>query len=233
MLPKNIIIVEDEVITQRYLKDILTYYNIKIAECFDNGDDILLSLKALKPNMILMDINIKGSMDGIELAREIISKYQIPIIFITAYSDEETLKNVLELSPYGFITKPFKSQDLYITLKVAYKQFITHKAELSKIQNSDIIINKEFRFSKNSDKLYYNNETLKLSPKQHRLIRLLAKNLNTTVSVEQIMEEVWKNEKFANSSLRTLIYSIRKQFPTFPLKSDSKRGYYLSTNGFT
>jgi len=71
---------------------------------------------------------------------------------------------------------------------------------------------------------------VKLTPKQTLLLELLSKNLNNTVSSECITNVVWGDGEYAESSLRTLIYSIRKQLPSLPLHSDSKRGYFLSSH---
>ena len=123
MLPQNIIIVEDEVITQRYIKNSLTKYSINVSGCYDSSDDVLAHIDRLQADMILMDINIKGSLNGIELAKIISDRYTIPIIFVTAYNDEETLDEVLRLSPCGFVNKPFQSKDIYIAVQIAYQKF--------------------------------------------------------------------------------------------------------------
>jgi len=129
-------IVEDEVITQRYLKDILEQKNVGTIVCVDNAIDTLELLQADNYEMILMDINIKGNIDGISLAKEILKTYQIPIIFITAYTDEKTLDEVLELSSYGFISKPFTSKEIIIALQIAYKRFLIYKASIEKNNDS-------------------------------------------------------------------------------------------------
>ena len=79
-LPKKIVIVEDEVITQRFLQDIFAQYDTTVVGCFDNAADLLAHIKDLSCDMILMDINIKGPMDGIQLARKLLEKYTVPII---------------------------------------------------------------------------------------------------------------------------------------------------------
>lgn len=118
-LPKNILIVEDEVITQRYLQDIFESYNINVVACCDNAKTTLQKMKETSCDMILMDINIKGPMDGIQLAREILRNHALPIIFITAHNDDETLDELLDIAPYGFIGKPFSSKEMMATLKIA------------------------------------------------------------------------------------------------------------------
>lgn len=231
MLPNTIMIIEDEAITQRYLKDIIHHLNIELVGYFDGSEGVMERLQSTQPDMILMDINLKGAMDGIELTRKILSKYQIPIVFITAYHDDNTVEEVIELSPYGFVIKPFTSKGIQIALKLAYKKFITHHKDIAKHSlNSHISIGKTFSFDTQNSKLYHQNEMVKLTPKQTLLLELLSKNLNNTVSSECITNVVWGDGEYAESSLRTLIYSIRKQLPSLPLHSDSKRGYFLSSH---
>jgi len=118
IFPQNIVIVEDETITQRYLQDIFAQYDVIVTGCFDNAADTIEALKRINCDMILMDINIKGSVDGIQLAKEILQTYNFPIVFITAHNDDETFQEVLELSPYGFIEKPFSRKDIVFTLQL-------------------------------------------------------------------------------------------------------------------
>jgi len=230
ILPKNIMIVEDEAITQRYLKDILTQYEVSVAGCFDNATDVKEALVATPCDMILMDINIKGTADGIQLARDILDTYRVPIVFITAYSDEETLEEVLELSPYGFITKPFSSKDIQITLRIAYKRFLTHETQISKkSMDEHVIITEYYSYSLETLTLYYKHEEIKLNVKQNKFLEILVKNLNHTVPFEMIFSTIWETNTVADSTLRTLVYSIRKLAPELPLHSYSKKGYYLTS----
>ena len=230
-LPQSVLIVEDEVITQRYLQDILTHYSIGIAGCYDSSDDLLDDLDTIQTDMVLMDINIKGSLDGIALAQRITDIYTVPVIFVTAYNDYETFQEVLKVSPYGFVNKPFQSKDIYITMQLAFRRFLSsHKVEPIK-HSSDIEIDSSYRFVRENSKLYCDGELVQLTPKQNSLIELLATNLDITITADRISDIVWIDEYMSNSSLRSLIHTIRKQHPNLPLKSDSKRGYYLSRHG--
>ena len=130
-LPQNIVIVEDEVITQRYLQDIFAQYNVHVAGCFSSAKETMAHFKDLICDMVLMDINIKGPVDGIQLAREILNHYKIPIVFISAHNDDATLEEILELAPYGFVAKPFSSKEIIVALQIAYKRYLAH-TEVSK-----------------------------------------------------------------------------------------------------
>ncbi|HIQ28169.1 MAG TPA: response regulator transcription factor [Sulfurovum sp.] len=231
-LPQNVLIIEDEAITQRYLKDILGQYNLNSVECYDNAQDALAHMKTRNYDMILMDINIKGSMDGIQLAREILRTRTIPIIFITAHSDNETFQEVLELSPYGFIAKPFSSQDVEVALQLAHKRFLAHKEKIQTVHVEETVesieITEHYTYSKTEKILYFDDNPVKLNAKQTILIEMLSSNLNNSVDYDSLTMAIWENDYIADSALRTLVYSVRKLLPDLPISSHSKVGYSLN-----
>jgi len=230
-LPQNIVIVEDEVITQRYLQDILSQYEITVSACFDNAKDALSHLRDVPCDLLLMDINIKGPMDGIQLAREILRTSTLPIVFITAHNDDDTLEELLELAPYGFIGKPFSSKDVMVTLQIAYKRYVTHTRSFKEKKKEvlDIIIDHTYRYSKEANELYENDICVKLNHKQNILLSVLASHPNHPVSYDLLVSEIWGSDIISDSALRTLVYSLRKLLPELPIVSQSKIGYMLVT----
>ncbi len=230
-LPKNVVIVEDEVITQRYLQDILSQYNIAVSACFDNAKDTLAQLKHLSCDLLLMDINIKGVMDGIQLAREILRTLALPIVFITAHNDDDTLEELLEVAPYGFIGKPFSSKDVLVTLQVAYTRYLTHisTSHVKVIETTQLIISNIYRYDRQTHELFENNKRVKLNHKQTLLLSALASHPNHPISCELLVNKIWGGNKIADSALRTLVYSLRKLLPELPIISQSKIGYMLVT----
>lgn len=232
VLPENIVIVEDEVITQRYLQDILSQQNVHVSGCFDNATDTLEGIKNIECDMILMDINIKGPVDGIQLAKIILETHTLPVIFITAHNDDTTLEELLELAPYGFIGKPFSSKEILVTLRIAYKRYLIH-TEASKVIPSqdegttDIVINEYYTYSQTLSLLYYDGEAIKLNKKQSMLLEILSKSVNHTVAYETIILHLWEDNNISDSALRTLVYSVRKLLPDLPIVSHSKIGYSL------
>ena len=231
VLPQNIVIVEDEVVTQRYLKNILSQYNVQVTACYDNAADTLSQLRGVSCDMLLMDINLKGPMDGIQLAREILYTMAMPIVFITAYNDDNTVEELLDLAPYGFIAKPFSSKDVLVTLQVAYKRYMTHEASsVSKEKEmSNLKINDIYRYCLQKNELFENDIRVVLNPKQSMLLSALASCPNHALSYEMLIDKIWGDEKISDSALRTLVYSLRKLFPELPIVSQSKVGYMLMT----
>ena len=104
---EKILVVEDEAITALDLKFILLGLGYDVVDVVDNGQDAIDSAKELSPDLVIMDIKLKGEINGIVAAEEI-SKFNIPIIFASANTDEGTKEKVLENSSFvGFIPKPF------------------------------------------------------------------------------------------------------------------------------
>jgi DNA-binding response OmpR family regulator len=229
ILPKKIIIVEDELITQRYIRNSIEDMGIEVVGCCDNAKDTLLITKSVEFDMILMDINIRGAKDGIILAKEILRDKNIPILFISAYNDDETLEEILEFSSDGFVSKPFTSRELEIAVKISYKAFKDKEKNLEQHNyiEKEIILNKVYRFSFINRELYHYNKLISLTPKQIKLIELLLKNRHHTVSTEEIAYTVWESDSISSSTIRTLIYSLRKILPSIKITNHSKMGYSI------
>jgi DNA-binding response OmpR family regulator len=232
-LPQHIMIVEDEVITQRYIKNILGQYHVKSIECYDNAKDALVAFRKKQYEMILMDINIKGAVDGIQLAREMLRIREVPIVFITAHNDNETFQEVLELSPFGFITKPFSGKDVELAIQLAYKRHCSSKQDKrikeEKSATDMIVISSHYRYSLLAQELYCDDNLVKLNVKQKSLIHVLSKNINNIVTYDRLITEIWEIDSISSSALRTLVYTLRKAHPDLPIVSHSKVGYSLRT----
>jgi signal transduction histidine kinase len=101
----------------------------------DSGERATESVARLQPDLVLMDIKLKGDQDGIEAARELRERSEVPVIFVTAFTDERTLDRAKRASPYGYIVKPFHERELRIAIELAiYK----HQFELSIRRARDI-----------------------------------------------------------------------------------------------
>ena len=234
VFPENIVIVEDETITQRYLQDIFAQYNVTVSGCFDNAADTIEALTHINCDMILMDINIKGPVDGIQLAKVILKTYTFPIVFISAHNDDETFQEILELAPYGFIEKPFSSKDVVFTLQLAYQRYLSHEKN-SEVRSTNetreyLILSEHYSYSHPLKTLYHDDQPVKLSVKQSKLLEVLIRNVNHTVGYDALTSVIWGDDAIADSALRTLVYSIRKIHPDLPLVSYSKTGYSIEMN---
>lgn len=122
-MPARILIVEDEAIIAAEIAAILEDLGYTVAGQVRNGDKALDLLASLQPDLALLDITIKGSLSGIDLAKIIQKKYDFPYIFLTSHADIQTLNQAKETLPYGYIVKPFTENDLRSTIEIALFKF--------------------------------------------------------------------------------------------------------------
>ena len=115
----RILIVEDEVIVARDIEERLLALGYESAGIANTAEEALAAAARGNPALALMDIRIQGSMDGIATAQELSSRFGIPSVFLTAYSDDDTLQRVTAVNPYGYILKPFDDRDLKSGIELA------------------------------------------------------------------------------------------------------------------
>ena len=128
----HILIVEDELIVAHSIKLRLEQRGYSVAGIAKSGEDALSLLETLEPSLILMDIRLSGEIDGIDTAEQIRRDHSIPIIFLTAYSDDETLARVKITEPFGYIIKPFETRELVNNIEIAlYRKQLSAALETS------------------------------------------------------------------------------------------------------
>lgn len=115
----GILIVEDELIVARDIRERLLAMGYAVAGQAATGEDALAIAGREKPELVLMDIRIQGSMDGITAARKVREHFGIPVVFLTAYSEDVTLERAASVCPYGYILKPFDDRDLRSAIEIA------------------------------------------------------------------------------------------------------------------
>ncbi len=158
MSKTNILVVEDESIVSKDIQQSLKKIGYNVVGAASTGERALEIAHAEKPDIVLMDIMLKGDINGIETAERIKNELQIPVVFLTAYADESTLAKAKITEPYGYIIKPFKEIDLQTSIEMAiYK----HKKEQEIIKERDLLYSlveskestKEFIFVKSNNRL--------------------------------------------------------------------------------
>lgn len=118
----NILIVEDELLIANRLSRTLKRLGYSVLGIVSSGEVAIQFAAVKQPDLILMDIVLKGEVNGLEAAKQIQSNYRIPIIFLTAYADNGTLNQAKEYGGYGFIVKPYQVEQLNATIQMAIAQ---------------------------------------------------------------------------------------------------------------
>ncbi len=119
MSAKKILIVEDEAVVSLDINRRLEKMGYEVLGQVASGEETLEMVQDNPPDLVLMDINLQGEIDGIETATRLYKEYNIPVIYLTAYAGESTLERAKESQPYGYILKPFKERELRATIEIA------------------------------------------------------------------------------------------------------------------
>lgn len=120
---KSILIVEDERVIAEDIRRTLQALGYQVVAIVSSGEQAVAKTKEFHPNLVLMDIMLEGEMNGMEAGKIIHEEMGIPIIFLTAYSNDKTLQAATAAEPYGYILKPFEDKELYATIEMAFYKF--------------------------------------------------------------------------------------------------------------
>jgi len=126
MSANKILIVEDEAVVSLDVTRRLEKMGYEVMGRIASGEEALELIEKERPDLVLMDINLQGEMDGIETATKLYKEYNLPVIYLTAYAGESTLERAKESKPYGYILKPFKERELHAAIEIAISR---HKTE--------------------------------------------------------------------------------------------------------
>ena len=147
----KVLIVEDEWIISEEIKEILLQMGYEVIGQAEDAMSALGILEKRQANVALLDINIKGSIDGIDLASKISELYSCAIIFLTAFDSEQYLKRAKEISPSAYIVKPFEARNLQVAVEMAFNNLVTSKnppKEESYIVSDYIFLKENSRFKR-------------------------------------------------------------------------------------
>lgn len=122
MNPIKVLVVEDEVIVAQDIAGRLKKMGYVVTATVASGEEAIEKATENLPDIVLMDIVLKGEMDGIAAAQQIQSKINVPTVFLTAYADEKTLERAKITNPFGYIIKPFQQQDLRVAIEIALQR---------------------------------------------------------------------------------------------------------------
>jgi signal transduction histidine kinase len=204
----KILIVEDEAIIAEHIAIILRNIGYCVVGIVASGEDAIATVAQTNPNLVLMDIMLQGEMDGVEAADKINQSYKIPIVYLTANADDQTLKRASNTLPFGYLIKPFKAKELQVTIEIAISR---HQAEVemkkaiqkaeqqrSKAQEEHVLQNEYFSMAshdlrtpisiiKISAHLLQDYSQMMSADKRHRHLQRIRK---ATDSLNQLLEDI-------------------------------------------
>ena len=122
MIPARVLVVEDERVVALHLRQQLSRLGYVVPAMCTEGTQALKQIHTIRPDVVLMDIHIEGDIDGIETAARIPDELQIPVIYLTAYSEEATLERARTTKPYGYLLKPFSERELHAAIQMVLER---------------------------------------------------------------------------------------------------------------
>ncbi|UBF25243.1 response regulator [Kovacikia minuta CCNUW1] len=131
----RVLVVEDERVIAWHLQMVLEKLGHTVVESADSGIQAIRAAETARPDLVIMDICLKGNIDGVEAAEQIYQSFNIPIIYLTAYADAATLQRAKRSSPYGYLLKPLRTQDLQSTIEITlHRHQLEQSAKNTQIQ---------------------------------------------------------------------------------------------------
>jgi CheY-like chemotaxis protein len=123
----KILVIEDEGLVAKDIGNMIRQLEYETPYIVHSGEEALKMLSEVRPDLVLMDIGLRGEIDGVETAERIKAQVEVPIIYLTSYSDEDTLQRAKGTDPYGYIIKPFEAIELKTTVEMALSRYKTEK----------------------------------------------------------------------------------------------------------
>lgn len=183
----NILVVEDELLIARGIKSILSEEGYNVIINIVSVEQAIVAIEEHKPDLILIDINLKKDKDGVDLGHYLLEKDAVPYIYITSFSDKLTLDRVKDTRPYGYIVKPFKPIDVKTTIAIVLNNYKHRRIDI--VRNDDEIHDDiPFVVKQTIDYIHQNiNEKIEVSElikmsrwKSQHFLRLFTKYTGTT-----------------------------------------------------
>ncbi|WP_057940224.1 LytR/AlgR family response regulator transcription factor [Algoriphagus resistens] len=133
----KILLVEDNFNLSENIREILSLNGYEILEILDEAETALLTIESTSPDVVLVDIKLKGTKTGIELAEELRQSMDVPIVFLTSASGSDVVQKVKHIRPDGFITKPFTTNSLITAIELAMENHKSEATEYSKPEKNN------------------------------------------------------------------------------------------------
>ena len=218
---KRVMIVEDESLVALEISEAVEKYGFEVAGICPDGESAMAMVDEERVDLVLMDIRIKGEIDGIETARRILRKRRLLVIFLTAFSDKKHIESAVLLNPLGYLVKPIRTAELYALLKMADLQ-------QSEVLRGDLILDTHFSIQSKTAVLIKDGNYVPLTKKERQLLRLLLRHKNGIVSIYEMELSLWPDKSPNDSTRRSLVNRLRAKLDNRFLETVHSEGYRLS-----
>lgn len=216
---QNVLIIEDNPIIAMDVKSIVDETDGFVGYIVSDMPSALKLADKRPIHLVISDIEIKGSADGIETAKMLQTLYLTPVLFLTSYHDEVTLERAAQVDFSGYLLKPFNEDELIAGLRLCALKI--------KMRQFPIEIGAEYRYDLKMQQLFYRDEPILLTAKEHQLFLLLLHSRGRIVPFAYIDDVVWCNQSVSDTSRRQLFHRLRAKVENLSFQSVKYGGYML------
>ena len=223
----KILIVEDETIVALDTQSTLIKLGYEVTDIVTTYEEALLSFSKNKPDIILMDIFLKNSLSGIDIAKKINENSKTAIIFMSAYCDDETLDKAAKIEPFAYLVKPFNRNDLKSSMNIATYKLQKRSEKID--ENGKYKLSHDYYYSLEPFlKVYFKNQEIDLTKNERLFLEILIKAKGEVVRFSEIENFIWFDKQISDSTLRTLMHRTTSKFNHKIIKSVSSIGYKIN-----
>ncbi len=195
----SILVVEDDVVIRSNLLGQLKKLGYSVGETASNGREAVKKAEELSPALILMDIRLDGDMDGIEAAQQIHSHLDIPIVYLTAYADAETMARAEATEPFGYLMKPFNITEIHSTIKIALYKHEMERRLKKALAEKEVLLKEVYHRVKNnfsviSSLINIQSRSVK-DPRDREIFRAMGNRVMSMAAVHQQLYQSGDLEK--------------------------------------
>lgn len=216
----NILILEDDPIISLDIKSILDDMNNFNSFIASNTTDALKIANKHNLHIVLADIQIKGSIDGIDTVKTLQHLYNCQVIFITSFNDKQTLQRVSDIEILGYILKPFRENELITLINLCSLKLTTIKKQVE--------VGNGYIYDINHHQLFLNNKHIILSTKEQQLFLLLLNNRGRIVPLSYIDEVIWYDNSVNDTTRRQLLHRLRSKLINLDFEIVKYSGYKMN-----
>lgn len=226
----SVLIVEDEIVLAMAIELSLKRMGFYVSGIETTPAKAVIHAQNSLPDLILMDINLNSTDTGIDAANIIWKKFQIPIIFLTSYTNDKIIKEAMECEPYGYLIKPCRDEELKASINMAlhkHRYFFKNKNSLEKDQSDFLYLEESLKFDKSNSILYKDHDKIKLTKNEKKLFEITTKNPGDIVNFKIIYAYIWREDLYDMGKLRTLIYRLKLKLGINPFENMYEQGYKI------
>jgi DNA-binding response OmpR family regulator len=226
----DVLIVEDEPILAMAMEVKLKKIGLNISGISSCPNSAMVHVQNHYPDIAIIDINLNATKTGIDVANYIWKNFQIPIIFLTSYYNDNILKQAMEAEPYAYLLKPCRDEDLKVAINTAMHKhhfFFKNKKILNPATSKFIYIDKNIKFDRTNLELYMDDRLFKLTKNEKKLFEILAKDAGSIVGFNTIFNFIWREDVYDLSKLRSLIYRLKNKLGFNPFENLYEEGYKI------